>query len=29
MGIKGVKLVISDDSRFIDTVISSHTVRGV
>ena len=28
-GVKGVKLVLSDDSRFIDTVISSHTVRKV
>lgn len=26
-GVKGVKLVLSDDSRFIDTVILSHPVR--
>ena len=26
-GVKGVKLVLSDDSRFIDTVILCHTVR--
>ena len=28
-GVKVVKLVLLDDSRFIDTVISSHTVRRV
>ena len=28
-GVKGVKLVHSDDSRFINTIISSHTIRKV
>ena len=28
-GVKGVKLILSDDFRFIDTVTSSHTVRMV
>ena len=27
VGVKGVKLVLSDNSRFIGTVISSHTVH--
>ena len=28
-GVKGAKLLVADDSRFIDTVILSHTVRKV